>query len=43
MLFRSPLKQAVALAVKLTGAKKNRVYDLALALKGGVTPDAETD
>ena len=38
-----PLKQAVALAVKLTGAKKNRVYDLALALKGGVTPDAETD
>lgn len=38
-----PLKQAVALAVKLTGAKKNRAYDLALALKGGVTPDAETD
>ncbi len=38
-----PLKQAVALAVKLTGAKKNRVYDLALALKGGVTPDAETN
>jgi len=38
-----PLKQAVALAVKLTGAKKNRVYDLALALKGGVTPEAETD
>ena len=28
-----PLKQAVALAVKLTGEKKNRVYDLALALK----------
>jgi 16S rRNA (cytidine1402-2'-O)-methyltransferase len=29
-----PLKQAVALAVKLTGEKKNKVYDLALALKG---------
>ena len=28
-----PLKQAVALAVKLTGEKKNKVYDLALALK----------
>lgn len=28
-----PLKQAVALAVKLTGEKKNRVYDLALAIK----------
>ena len=31
-----PLKQAVALAVKLTGEKKNKVYDLALALKGAV-------
>lgn len=30
-----PLKQAVALAVKLTGEKKNRVYEMALALKGG--------
>lgn len=28
-----PLKQAVALAVKLTGEKKNKVYDLALAIK----------
>ncbi len=28
-----PLKQAVALAVKLTGEKKNKVYDLALTLK----------
>ena len=28
-----PLKQAVTLAVKLTGEKKNKVYDLALALK----------
>ena len=28
-----PLKQAVALAVKLTGEKKNKVYDMALALK----------
>ena len=32
-----PLKQAVALAVKLTGEKKNKVYDLALALKA--TPE----
>ncbi len=29
-----PLKQAVALAVKLTGEKKNLVYDMALRLKG---------
>jgi 16S rRNA (cytidine1402-2'-O)-methyltransferase len=29
-----PLKQAVALAVKLTGAKKNLVYGMALAMKG---------
>ena len=29
-----PLKQAVALAVKLTGEKKNRIYEMALALKG---------
>ena len=28
-----PLKQAVAMAVKLTGEKKNKVYDLALVLK----------
>ncbi len=33
-----PLKQAVALAVKLTGEKKNKVYDLALAIKAA--PDA---
>lgn len=30
-----PLKQAVALAVKLTGEKKNKVYDMALAIKAG--------
>lgn len=30
-----PLKQAVSLAVKLTGEKKNKVYELALAIKGG--------
>jgi 16S rRNA (cytidine1402-2'-O)-methyltransferase len=29
-----PLKQAVALAVKITGEKKNKVYDMALALRG---------
>ncbi len=34
-----PLKQAVALAVKLTGEKKNKVYDLALALKVHAGPD----
>ncbi len=28
-----PLKQAVAMVVKLTGEKKNKVYDLALVLK----------
>ena len=35
LLDELPLKQAVSLAVKLTGGKKNKVYDLALALKGG--------
>jgi 16S rRNA (cytidine1402-2'-O)-methyltransferase len=34
-----PLKQAVALAVKLTGEKKNKVYDMALAMKDGAAPD----
>jgi 16S rRNA (cytidine1402-2'-O)-methyltransferase len=29
-----PLKQAVAIAVKLTGEKKNLVYEMALSLKG---------
>ena len=35
LLAELPLKQAVAVAVKLTGGKKNKVYDFALALKGG--------
>lgn len=35
LLAELPLKQAVALAVQLTGEKKNRVYDLALSLKEG--------
>ena len=35
LLAELPLKQAVALAVKLTGEKKNKVYDMALAMKGG--------
>ena len=29
-----PLKQAVALAVKITGEKKNKVYEMALSIKG---------
>ena len=29
------LKQAVALAVKPTGEKRNEVYEMALKLKGG--------
>ena len=33
LLEELPLKQAVALAVKLTGEKKNKVYELALKLK----------
>ncbi len=33
LLEELPLKQAVALAVKLTGEKKNRVYEMALKLK----------
>jgi hypothetical protein len=28
-----PLKQAVALATKITGGKRNELYDLALKLK----------
>lgn len=35
LLAELPLKQAVAVAVKLTGEKKNKVYDLALVLKAG--------
>jgi 16S rRNA (cytidine1402-2'-O)-methyltransferase len=34
LLDELPLKQAVALAVKLTGEKKNLVYEMALRLKG---------
>ena len=33
LLAELPLKQAVALAVKLTGAKRNELYGLALSLK----------
>jgi 16S rRNA (cytidine1402-2'-O)-methyltransferase len=38
LLAELPLKQSVALAVKLTGEKKNMVYDMALAIKAA--PDA---
>ena len=34
LLEELPLKQAVALAVKLTGEKKNLVYEMALGLRG---------
>jgi 16S rRNA (cytidine1402-2'-O)-methyltransferase len=33
LLAALPLKQAVAIAVEITGEKKNRVYEMALALK----------
>lgn len=33
LLAELPLKQAVSLAVKLSGASRNRIYDLALKLK----------
>lgn len=34
LLSELPLKQAVALATKITGAKKNQLYDLALKMRG---------
>ncbi len=34
LLSELPLKQAVALATKITGGKRNELYDAALALKG---------
>ncbi|TCS71046.1 16S rRNA (cytidine1402-2'-O)-methyltransferase [Sulfuritortus calidifontis] len=40
LLAELPLKQAVALAVKLTGEKKNTVYELALELQKHGHPDA---
>ena len=39
LLDELPLKQAVALAVKLTGEKKNLVYELALGLRQANSPN----
>ena len=35
LLSALPLKQAVTLATQITGAKRNRLYELALQLQGG--------
>lgn len=41
LLAELPLKQAVQLAVAITGLKKNEVYSHALRLKGGAAVDGE--
>ncbi len=38
LLAELPVKQAVSIAVQLTGEKKNAVYDLALKLKADIDP-----
>jgi 16S rRNA (cytidine1402-2'-O)-methyltransferase len=43
LLAELPLKQAVQLAVAITGLKKNEVYSHALRLKGGGAVDGEAD
>jgi 16S rRNA (cytidine1402-2'-O)-methyltransferase len=35
LLEELPVSQAVALAAKIAGLKKNRLYEYALSLKGG--------
>jgi 16S rRNA (cytidine1402-2'-O)-methyltransferase len=37
LLAELPLKQAVSLAAKITGTRRNRVYEMALAMNAGVS------